>query len=426
MSVLLVSAVMAVCLFFICRWLGNLIVERVVLSPNRLEKLISADIASFRSYVEENRIVSTNVLAVGQWNGDHPDVSLTITGRDLVLNSNRDGTELLMYDSGLSVQFNNIPGFAFPVNFNDGVYTVTIYSHAEDRFYTISTIQAVLISAIAFLLVMLIFERRVTHSILRLNRQVRQVSRGDLQLQITSPSQDEIGQLAEDVELMRLSIIDQLRREEDAWQANAHLITAISHDVRTPLTALMGYLDILTDPNLPPDAQRAYLNICRSNALRLKELTDELFGFFLVFGQRTPEQTLESFDAATLTEQILLEAQQSLHQQGYEVRLQSPENLEGTLRIDLGHLRRVYENLFSNLVKYADPARPITITVTMEDHLLTVTIHNFIPVAANRVESTKIGLKICDKLLTAMGGSFRQTQTAQTFTAEVTLPLTNA
>ena len=426
MSMLLCSAVMAVALFFMCRWVGFQFVDRVILSPSRVESRIAADISSFRSFVEENNITSTNALAVGQWNQDHPDVYLTITGRDILLNSHRNGTELLLSDSGLALQFSDAMGLEFPVNFADGVCAVTIYNHAEERYYTLATILAVVISAVAFLISMLFYERHVTFSILRLNRQVRQVSRGDLQLQIQAPTRDEIGSLAEDVEAMRLSIIDQLRREEDAWQANTQLITAISHDVRTPLTALMGYLDILSDPGLPSDVQQAYLDICHSNALRLKDLTDELFGFFLVFGQRTPEQTLESFDAATLMEQILLEAQQSLQQQGFEVRLNPPEDLSGKLQIDLGHLRRVYENLFSNLRKYADPARPITVTGTVADHLLTVSIHNFIPDAVSRVESNKIGLKTCEKLLSAMGGSFRQAHTDHTFTAEVTLPLKTA
>ena len=222
---------------------------------------------------------------------------------------------------------------------------------------------------------------------------------------------------------MRQSILDKLHREEAAWQANTDLITAISHDVRTPLTALMGYLDILADPDLPPEIQRSYFDICRSNALRLKELTDELFGFFLVFGGQAPEQTLEPFDAPMLLEQILLEAQEDLTGQGFTVCLEWPEAFGGMLKVDLNHLRRVFDNLFSNLRKYADPQKPVTIRVSAGQGSLHMAITNAILAGGNRVESNKIGLKTCEKLLSAMGGSFRQSRDAGTFTAEVRLPI---
>lgn len=423
MAMLLLAAILAVALFFLCRNVGRLIINQVYLSPTQVESRINKGIDSFRSFVAENQVSSTDALAVGQWNREHPDVCLTINGRNTIMNSNSYGAELMLSDSGLSLRLGLGTGYEYAVNFSDGAYTVEIYDYSENRLYNFTDIFAVVVSALAFLILMLLYERHVTLSVQRLSRQVRQISRGNLQMHIRPPSQDEIGQLATDVEAMRLSIIEQLGREEAAWQANTQLITAISHDVRTPLTALMGYLDVLADPSLPPEVQRAYLEICHSNAIRLKDLTDELFGFFLVFGQRVPEQSPEEFDAATLMEQILFEAREGLLQQGFDVHLDAPESLSGTLRVDLGHLRRVFDNLFSNVRKYADLAKPVTITQTVTDGRLHISIENAIPITVSRVESTKIGLKTCEKLLGAMGGSFRQCHTDQTFTAEVTLPL---
>lgn len=420
---LVISAIAATALYFVCSYLGRQAVDRIWLSPERTEGRITADIRSFRDFVEENNITSTDAQSVGQWNRKHADIRLTVNGRNTILNSDGYGAEITISDTGLSVRLDESAGYDFPVNFADGTYTVSVYDHSQNRLYNIARITSIVVSAIAFLLLMVIYERHVTLSILRLSRQVRQVSRGSLQQHIQLPSTDEIGQLAEDVEAMRLSILDKLRREEAAWQANTDLITAISHDVRTPLTALLGYLDILEDPELSPEVQRAYLDICRNNALRLKDLTDELFGFFLVFGKRTPEQNLELFDAAMLLEQILLESQEELSQQGFDIQLSWPEELRGSLNVDLGHLRRVFDNLFSNLRKYADPANPVSIQVQTEGQTLRLSVTNSILATQNRVESNKIGLKTCEKLLDAMGGSFRQSKTADTFTAEVQLPL---
>ena len=422
-GVLLLSVIVSLALYFLCTLAGQYMVKEVWLSSAQVESRITGHVRSFRSFVEENDITSTDAVAVGRWNRSHADVRLTINGRNTVLSSDSYGAEITLSDSGLSLRLEDYEGYPYPVTFADGSYSVSFYDHSENRLRNIVNITSLIISAAVFLLLMVLYERHVTLSILRLSRQVRQVSRGSLHQSIQPPTRDEIGQLAEDVDAMRLSILDKLRREEAAWQANSDLITAISHDVRTPLTALMGYLDILSDTNLPPELQRSYLELCQGNATRLKDLTDELFGFSLVFGNRTPEQNLEQFDAPMLLEQIFLEAGEELTGQGFTVDLQLPQDLCGALLVDLSHLRRVFENLFSNLRKYADPSSPVTIRVSGAEKRLVITITNSILTGINRVESNRIGLKTCEKLLVAMGGGFRQSRTEDTFTAEVTLPL---
>ena len=424
LGMLLLSALVAGAVYILCSLTGQHLVSKHWLSQAQTQNRITSNIQSFRTFADENNLSSADAVSIGKWNRAHADMRLTVFGRTTIISSDAYGAEITQTDSGLSFRLDDHEGFSFPVNFSDGTYSVHIYDHSEGRLYNIVNIASIIISAMVFLLLVLLYERHVTLSILRLSRQVRQVSRGDLQQSIQPPTRDEIGQLAEDVDTMRLSILDKLHREEAAWKANSDLITAISHDVRTPLTALMGYLDILSNTRLSPEQQHSYLEICQSNATRLKDLTDELFGFFLVFGNRTPEQNLEQFDAAMLLEQLLLEAQAELTGQGFDVRLVWPEEaLRGNLEIDLNHLHRVFGNLFSNLQKYADPQKEVLIQVSADQCLLYIRITNTILAGASRVESNKIGLKTCEKLLGSMGGSFRQRRTTDTFTAEVALPL---
>ena len=207
---LIISAVAAIALYFLCNSLGRQIVDQVWLSPRRTESRITADIRSFRDFVEENDITSTDAQSIGQWNRNHADVRLTVNGRNTILNSDGYGAEITFSDTGLSLRLDESTGYDFPVNFADGTYTVSVYDHSQSRLYNIVGITSIAVSAIAFLLLMIVYERHVTLSILRLSRQVRQVSRGSLQQHIHLPSTDEIGQLAEDVEAMRLSILDKL------------------------------------------------------------------------------------------------------------------------------------------------------------------------------------------------------------------------
>ena len=424
LGVMLLALVLAGLSLLTTVLVGNALLERFYLSSDALYRRMDAEISAFRTYVEENSLASTDVNAVGQWNRDHPRITLTIYGRTTTLTSSAEGAELVGNETGLVVRSEEKMwlGKEYPVNFRDGAYTVAVYDSSRSTMGAAVNRSALLLAALVYLATVLLYEQHLTRTVQTLSRQVRQVSRGDLQMQIKPQSTDEIGQLALDVDTMRLSIIDKLQREEEAWSANSQLITAISHDVRTPLTALMGYLEIVSDDSLSPEERSAYLEICKNNATRLKSLTDELFGFFLVFGKPNPDQRIEDFDAMTLLDQVMLEHIMDLGQQGFQVET-SIDPLRGKLQVDLGHFRRIFDNLFSNVRKYADPAYPITISQHTDQDELIVTISNRINPNQTRVESNRIGLQTCHKLVSSMGGEFNQSRTKDTFTVEVLLPL---
>lgn len=403
---------------------GNAVVAEVYLSSEAVDRRMGAQISSFRSFVAEQSLASTDVNAVGQWNRDHPNIYLTIYGMNTTISSTPEGAELVVNESGIVVRSDLQLQLSkeYPVNFRDGVCTVAIYDNSRGMVSAAVNLSALSLAALVFLATVLLYDQYITRTIQTLSRQVRQVSRGDLGMQIKPQTADEIGQLALDVDAMRLSIIDKLQREEEAWRANSQLITAISHDVRTPLTALMGYLEIVSDESLSPEERSAYLQVCKNNAKRLKSLTDELFGFFLVFGNPTPDQQPEDFDAVTLLDQVLMEHAMDLGQRGFTVET-STDEIQGILRVDLSHFRRIFDNLFSNVRKYADPTQPVTITQRIDRDELIVTISNHINQNQTRVESNRIGLQTCHKLVAAMGGEFNQSRTKETFSVEVLLPL---
>jgi len=424
MAMLLTAALAALALAFAIIFAGGFFVDTVYCSEPRQTARIQSIITSFRTYVKEAEVTSLDVEKIGVWNREQPYVRLIISGNGSTLNSDRWGAELVRADNGLVLRADTsgASSMMFPVNFKDGAYQVQVLESSEQRLCTLINWSAVTAGCLLFLALMLLYNSRVTSAVTRLARQVRQVSQGDLSLEIIPTSRDEIGDLAEDVDTMRLSIIDKLQREEQAWKANAGLITAMSHDVRTPLTSLLGYLGILSDgENLSPEQQRQYLEVCRRKAEKLRELTGELFSYFLVFGKPEPDLSMEDFDAQTLLDQLLGEDTAELMSQGYQVQFLALDH-PGTIQVDVQHLRRIFDNLFSNVRKYADPCKPVTVSAVWLAGTLHVSITNALTQDAGRVESTKIGLQTCEKLLSSMGGSFQRHQSATSFTAEVTLP----
>lgn len=424
MAAVCLAALLAALTFWGMSRVGQAAVNRWYLSEQAVSVRLDKEIASFRDFVRQRKMASTDIESIGEWNREHPATELTITGLTATVKSDAEGAELVANDTGMVIRIGDSASSSkYPVNFRDGVYSVTVYDRSQGLYQVGADWVALITATLVFLAVILIYNQRMTRTVQMLNAQVRRVSQGALDMQIECSSRDEIGQLALDVDTMRLSIIDKLQREEAAWTANSQLITAISHDVRTPLTALLGYLDIASDESLSPQEREAYLQICKNNALRLKSLTDELFAFFLVFGKPHPDQHLEEVDAGTLLDQILLEQEMSLTQMGFQVRIVHRGTLTGKLRVDVGHMRRVFDNLYSNVCKYADPERPVNALIEGEPDKLTVYVSNYVRQRADRVESNRIGLQTCEKLIKAMGGEFRICREREMFAAEIALPL---
>lgn len=191
--------------------------------------------------------------------------------------------------------------------------------------------------------------------------------------------------------------------ESHAWEANAELITAISHDIRTPMTSMLGYLGLLNDSGFEDKERcRQFTASAYAKAMDLKELTDELFRYFLVYGKAELELSLESYDGRLLLEQLLGEAEFDLIDSGFRVQRIEFKG-ECSVSADPLYLKRTLDNMISNIKKYADPERPIMVITELTDGKLSVCISNYVKRSMDKVESTKIGIRTCRKIMEAMG-----------------------
>lgn len=151
-------------------------------------------------------------------------------------------------------------------------------------------------------------------------------------------------------------------------------------------------------------------------------LTDELFRYFLVFGQKEMNLQLEEYDAVILLEQLLGDQVIQLREKGFQVQsiaLQEPCRV----RLDVQYFQRVLDNLFVNIQKHADPNGRVTVMCRKDGEKLKLDLLNSVPARPTGAESTRIGLQTCRKVIRQMGGEFEVHQEARRFLAEITLPL---
>lgn len=382
-----------------------------------------AHMESLQSYVTENSVASTDSAAIEAWARAEKDSSVIVyRAGDSPYESGWWGTDVIL-DDVEQADISELGYGFFPLTFTDGVFQVAVCDVSENYLYSAAQVASLLLALLVFICIALAFFSRTTRRIVRLSEAVNAVSGGLNDGELPAQGDDEIARLAQDVNHMRDAIAERARGEQTAWQANSDLITALSHDIRNPLTSLIGYLELLEmeRERLPEDAQ-GYVRSSLDKAYRLKYLTGGMFRYFLVFSREEQDLNLESYDAQILLEQLVGEYMVELRGQGWRVNtvpLQTPCRV----RTDVEMLRRVMENLVSNLNKYADPAQPLSVLAEADGGALHLCVANRVKTRTAPVESNRIGLRTCEAILHQLGGSFQTHSDADGFTAELILPL---
>lgn len=382
-----------------------------------------AHLRSLQQYVTEYDVASSDASALEEWARTEENASVIVyRNGDEPYETGWWGTDQIL--EGVEPADISELGYGFfPLAFADGLFQVAMCDVSESNLYFAGQAAALGVAFLVFIIIMLLFTHSVTRKIARLSAEVNAVSSGDLQEPISTRGRDELAQLAQDVNRMRDAIAERARGEQTAWQANSDLITALSHDIRNPLTSLIGYLELLEmEQEQLPEELRQYVGSSLDKAYRLKDLTGEMFRYFLVFGRQEQDLQMETYDAQILLEQLLGEYTAELRSRGFRVNaipLQTPCRV----RTDVHMLKRVLDNLMSNLEKYADPNEPLAILTGVEDGALHVCFANRTKACSGQVESNRIGLRTCEAILKLLGGGFCTYKEDDGFTAEFVLPL---
>ncbi len=206
-----------------------------------------------------------------------------------------------------------------------------------------------------------------------------------------------------------------LRKERHRYQQGdlelKEAVTNISHDLRTPLTAINGYLDLLEHEGKSETVQRYLLQIQNRTEV-LKNLTEELFRYSVVTSSQ--ELKTERMDVVRALEESLLSFYAVMQEKGIQPEIDLPQ--EPVYReLDAGAVSRIFSNIISNALKYSDGDLSV---VMNEDGRITFTntapnlnavavgrlFDRFYTVEASR-NSTGLGLSIAKVLIERMGGS---------------------
>ena len=395
--VLLAALALGVVCYFGIDALGTEAIDHWYLSDDAVAARNLEHERRLQEYVSAHGVSSRDTLAIEQWSrGEKKANVIVYQVEGDPYEAGSWGTSELLDDTTQS-DIADMGYSFFTLQFADGECRVAVCDYSEAWLYSYVRFGALVVGFVVYSCIAIGFTRRLTRRVTR---------------------------LAASVNTMRDTILERTRNEQTAWQANSDLITAMSHDIRNPLTSLIGYLDLLemSQDRLPEDL-RSYVLASRDKAYQLKDLTGEMFRYFLVFSRGEQETHPEPYDAQILCAQLLGECTAELRSRGFDVNLLLLTT-PCTVTTDVQMLKRVTDNLLSNIEKYADPAARLTILAECEGERLHVCFANRARRELARVESNHIGLRTCEAILKLLGGQFFTHRTGDDFSAEFVLPLT--
>jgi len=248
----------------------------------------------------------------------------------------------------------------------------------------------------------------------------------------------ELGNIAYSINSISAGINVAVEERMKSERLKTELITNVSHDIRTPLTSIITYTDLLEHEGLDCEKAPEYLSILKQKSLRLKTLTEELFEAAKATTGNI-DVNLADLNIVSLINQVLGELDNSIVSSGLDLRINLPDKLIAIADGRLMH--RVMENLFSNVFNYSLPNSRVYLDVFQTPYKevcidvknISATALNFDP--SELIERFKrgddsrtdggsgLGLSIVQSFVSAQGGRFEIKIDGDLFKATVTLPM---
>ena len=230
-------------------------------------------------------------------------------------------------------------------------------------------------SGVVFFILVFMGIRKKMRYIEYLAHEVGKISKGDLNYQITLIGNDELTEVADSINEMEESLLRKIESERKEVLANRELITNLSHDFKTPVTIILGYIDILRSKQYKDENEHdAYLETAyeKTDSLRLMILK-----LFELIKTGNGDQALMCSEAnlSRLLRQIVLEHELLAEERGISVTVDIQEE-KLLIFIDLEKITSVLNNLMNNAVKYCSEKGRIHVSLESEESSVLLVINN--------------------------------------------------
>lgn len=423
LRLLSVSAIISVIVFLSLNYAGEKALDRYYYNFDYENKMNEKYVGKFQQYISEHDITSRDADKINHWMRKQKILSISIYKDGIqVFDSAYPNQELWEEEVAIADYEWEV---YYSVTFADGEAILSIMGVYAYQLYNYAQIAELLISFALYLLLVLGGIRRKIEYIMLLKDEIEILEGGSLDYKITVKGKDELSALAEGLENMRLSIHGLIESEAQMAHHNQQIVTEMSHDLRTPITSMMLYTEILKKGNYKNEDQLTeYIEKIDKKARRMKQLIDHLFEYSLV----AKEENIRLEEPETFEElfyDLFSEICSYLEQKGFHVIFQV-KWMKGKAQVSTNYVMRVMDNITSNIVKYAELTSPVIISSVYEGSMAGFLFENKVLPEKDKTDSSGIGMQSVQSMMEKMNGACIIEQEGQKFRVKILLPFQGA
>lgn len=229
----------------------------------------------------------------------------------------------------------------------------------------------------SFILFFFLFMHHIAKYIRTLSDGLMLIAKGDLNYRVPLTRQDELGSVAQNINYMTEQLQHMLEKERQLEMSKMELITNVSHDLRTPLTSIVGYLNLLKNDDYTDIAEhKRYIQNAFNKTQQLKKLIDDLFEYTRLTSGSSRFR-FQTVDLVGLLEQMITEFEPLAQEQSLQVdwrRESAPDTLLAS--IDAEQFVRAVDNLLMNALKFSTKPGAIAVRLVRRDEKAVLTVEN--------------------------------------------------
>ncbi|PKM51783.1 MAG: hypothetical protein CVV02_03995 [Firmicutes bacterium HGW-Firmicutes-7] len=301
-------------------------------------------------------------------------------------------------------------------------------------FYDVYYIGAWVVTLIIFFFITMQLFKPIIAYIEKIEKGINIIAQEDMLYKIPVVGKNELSRLADDINHMGSMLYEKQEKDKRTELSKKILITNVSHDLRTPLTSILGYIGLIKENMLPSDKSYEYVSIAEKNSLRLEKLINDLFMYSKLVSYDVSLNMVD-IDAYVILRQIIELKKYYVH---FEALVE-----KAYITVDVNQFHRTIDNLLDNAEKYRIPGSDIYLKVIKSEDNVLITISNktdsdltgkmefltkrlYTADMDKKTDSTGLGLSIVNELTKQMGGKFEIDYVDDTFTGKLIFPTANS
>lgn len=278
--------------------------------------------------------------------------------------------------------------------------------------------------------------RQVAEDIAALTQQIKKIREGELHTEITVPQDPDLAEAAGNLNDIRNGLDIAVQEQIKSERMKVELVSNVSHDIKTPLTSIISYVDLMNQETDLPDHIKDYVRILENKSQRLKSMVQDVFEISKAASHQLPVK-IETLDLGKLIRQTLADMSESIQESTLSIKTRIPEE-PVYIRADGQRLYRVFQNLLQNALQYSMEHSRIFIRLETNGRLAAVSVKNiskyelpehmdfserFTRGDASRSDGgSGLGLSIAKSFVEACQGNFRIEINADLFVVTVEFP----